>query len=328
MTADRDEVLELRQNLDVLQEKIDQAVKTAEEAKRLREELHGKIKELSDAARSEREKRDAVNEEVKKIKAMKDTLLTEYEKRKEDLEKLEAGLTPPGNREKKMESELKRLEWEYQVGRMTPAKAKELEDRIIQLENELKVVRQYNEARSKVEKAKAELREVQNELRTYKDKLQELANEAHAHHRKMLEALDQARALKAQADEAHMKFLTANTEATNARAQKIAIMKRLKELSADRNLRSQIAYYQKAKERMQELSEKAKEKVSKGKRLSFEEFQAYLGGQGPEPSQQTEKPQQRSTSPFALLLGGLLIDWCATKKLAQCFSDRFYRSCF
>ncbi|MDP7976855.1 MAG: hypothetical protein RAK25_06990, partial [TACK group archaeon] len=107
------------------------------------------------------------------------------------------------------------------------------------------------------------------------------ANEAHAHHKKMMEAVEQIKALRAQADEAHMRYLSSNTQLTFMKAQKIAILKRLNEISADRNIKAQLQFYQKAKEKMEQLNEKAKEKISKGKRLSFEEFQAYVSGAEP-----------------------------------------------
>ncbi|MFP3219591.1 MAG: hypothetical protein RXR41_00245 [Candidatus Marsarchaeota archaeon] len=303
-----DETFELRQNLEVLEEKINEASKVAREAKKTRDDLHAKIKELAEVAKAERESRDKVNEEVKKIKGMKDALIKDYNKKKEEFEKLQAQVTPPSKREERLEKELKRLEWEYQTSAIPPSKAKEMEERILQLEAQLKSVKQYNENREKLEKMRAELRETEAEFKAFRDKLEELANEAHSHHKKMLEAVEQIKALRAQADEAHMRYLASNTQLTFMRAQKIAILKRLNEVNADRNIRAQLQFYQKAKEKMEELNEKAKEKVSKGKRLSFQEFQAYVSGAEPlSLDQQAKQPNKEGQSESARARSGTVV---------------------
>jgi len=292
-----DEIFELKQNLEVLEEKINEAAKTAREAKKSRDNWHAKIKELSGIVRTERDARDKVNEEVQKIKSMKDVLVKEYNNKKEDFEKLQAQFAPPSKREEKLEKELKKLEWEYQTSAIPPSKSREMEERILQLEAQLKSVKQYNENREKLEKLRSELRETEVEFKAFKDKLDELANEAHSHHRKMLEALEQIKLLRAQADEAHMRYLTSNTQLTFMKSQKIAILKRLSEVNADRNIRAQLQFYQKAKEKMEQLNVKAKEKVSKGKRLSFEEFQAYVSKPEPMNLDQRQDKEEKKEKP-------------------------------
>ena len=228
----------------------------------LRNNLNTSIKDQLASAIEYRDKRDQTNKEVKKYKKLRD-------KTNDELKKLEWA---SGKKDKiNLENEIKRLD-------------KTIETRVLNIKKENELVNKVTDLRKKLqemkedEKVQKEALELKEKSEAYHAKVVEYSDEAQVTHEKMIEYFKQIDEIRAEADDAHNKFIKAKNDASKKHdevKQTLGyirkINKRLDKIKSKRRTEESKVTMKKNREE-KELAEDIYQKFKDGKKLNTDEL--------------------------------------------------------
>ncbi len=251
------------------------------DAKRWAEErdaLHQRIKELRSEAGVLREKRDKLNEEVQELKRLREEAHQERREKNPEIVKTKKKIEALEKKKDKrnmhnIAKEIESLEWKIQTTAYTLEEEKQLAARVGILEGQLQIHERVQELQRSLVQLLAEERALQTKAQMYHERLSQLAEESQSFHEQVLQILEKAQSLQARADEAHQKYVQSRQKACDL-SQKCRRLRDQIKISRERIREAEEKKRAKREtELRKELEEKALEKLKRGEKLTWEEFQ-------------------------------------------------------
>jgi len=279
------DIATLNQQLDSLDKQADQAKAETLKLIEKRDKLNEQFRQLRMETRELKAERDTINEKVHALKSQRDesrtTIHEVIEEIKAAREKIaELKKKTPKRSHTDLKKELDDIEWRIQTTSLDLTEEKKLIENVKQLETQLSAYR-------KIEKQAKRISDLQQGLKTLDEtgdklhtELSALAQKSQETHQKMLAKIDEAKKIKTEADSLHQTYLQAreNAKQLNEERRKLAEQKRKLQESQNQLYESQRRQDDAARKTVEQalkekLESEAREKLQRGEKLSWDEFQ-------------------------------------------------------
>jgi uncharacterized coiled-coil DUF342 family protein len=271
-------VAELNEKLSALKDKENALGSEARKFAGKRDELNVRVRSLHDEVLGLRSQRDELNERVKELKQRRDEMRAGIREKIEEIKKLGEenkilAKRKPSQSHEALQKEVESIEWTIQTTSLTLQEDRALVEKVKQLEAQLSVHRKVEQIAKRIVQLRTETRTMKAETENLHRQLSEKAKKSQETHTKMLEKIDESKALKAEADDMHRRFLQAKETTQPIREEMKTTIDRIKLLK--RELLDETQKERKESENVlrESLENKAKEKLKRGEKLTWEEFQ-------------------------------------------------------
>jgi uncharacterized coiled-coil DUF342 family protein len=269
---------ELDEKLAPLNEQKDLLDKHAKELADRRNSLNEKFKNLRNEIQLLRNERDQINESVRQLKQQRNEFATDIKKKIEEIKNLcqeskALEKKRPVRSHHSLQEEMESIDWEIQTTSHTLQEDKELVEKVRHLEVQLNVHKKLEQLDRKIRGLRAEIAALKTESEHCHQALTAQAQASQNTHARMLAKVEEAKKVKADADNVHKQFLDAKERARPMQEQISRIMNEMRRLRGE--IREEGEKEKKLGEEAlrQSLEEKAREKLKRGEKLSWQEFQ-------------------------------------------------------
>lgn len=273
---------ELEEKTQKLQSLIRQERQLSDNEAKKRDELNTAFKTLISEYRELKNKRDEAIQRAKELRDKKEAVYQELQKFHSELKGREAELSAVINIDRQVQrikEALERAEWDYQTRSMSSTAAKNLEKEIEELEQKLAAIQKKQEGYKATFELKRQYDEKLKVFRELKEQFRKTISELDELRSKSAAKLGEAKRIKAEADQRHQKYIEHANEVIKLQAELNALRMQMQETRRDTRQRSQYEQRDKTNRLITEKVTKAKEKLNKGEKLNFEEWQALLLGE-------------------------------------------------
>lgn len=273
-------IANLNIELTKLREERDKLDSNATKWAETRDALHEEIRELRKEVGNLRQRRDQLNEKVQALKRLREKAKLERNEKhaqiamaQEKIAVLKKNRSSPKNLHD-IRKEIEDLEWKIQTTAYTLKEEKQLTDQVGALEVQLRTQERLQESEKTLLELRVEEKALQTRAKTHHENLSRLADQSQGSHQQMLETSKRAQALQKEADEAHQKYIERRQQARtlNQKCQQLleeikTLREKIREVEDEKRANREMAL-------RKELEEKALEKLKRGEKLTWEEFQA------------------------------------------------------
>lgn len=272
------QIVAINQQLASLEQQIGTAKieerKLIEKRDKLNEEFRKLRQEISDL----RTERDSLNERVQDLKMLRDetrskthVIVEETKGITEKIEELKKKTPKRSNSD--LQEELDAIEWKIQTTSLDLEEEKKLIENVRQLEMQLSVYKKIEKQRKKIIKLGNNIDTLSQQGDVFHRELQGIVLRSQELHSKMLAKIAESKRIKAEADNLHSAYIQTRERTKPASQEYRGLFEQRKMLQ---NL-LKIEEETKQKGKQQELKEKivseARDKLQKGAKLSWDEFQ-------------------------------------------------------
>lgn len=269
---------ELEQELSMLKEQQDKLNNEAREWADRRDRFNQQIKGLQAEILELRNKRNELNTKVKEMKQLREKMKREIEKRIEEIKKIRREIEAlnkkrPSRSPQILKEEFESLEWKIQTTPLSLQEEKELVESVKELELQLNIYRKIEQHNQKMIELKTEVRNLETKRRLYHETLTETAQKSQEAHEKMIEKIEKAKGLKTEADNLHNNFLIASKKTRPVREKFRTILGKVKILRNEVKEEEEREKKKSEKAIRKKIEERAREKLKRGEKLTWEEFQ-------------------------------------------------------
>jgi uncharacterized coiled-coil DUF342 family protein len=281
---------------------IKQAQKAYEETQRLsekRDKLNEQFKQLRQEARTLKAERDSINEKVHTLKAERDanraTIKPVIEEIKAARERItELKKKTPKRSQRDLQREFNEIEWKIQTTSLDLKEEKLLIENVKQLEIQLGAYKRIDQQTKKIHELQNGLKAVDEVGEKLHTGLSALAQQSQDLHQKMLAKIEEAKKIKEEADTTHNNYLLTRERAgqfdeerrklefeerkiratdRRQRAEQRQIREDQQKAEEAKRQQDQATRKTQKKELKEQLGTKAREKLQRGEKLSWDEFQ-------------------------------------------------------
>jgi uncharacterized coiled-coil DUF342 family protein len=165
------------------------------------------------------------------------------------------------------------IDWRIQTTSLSLQEDKELVEKVRQLESQLNIYRKLEQLNQKIMELRVEIKNLKNENEFNHQKLTEYAKESQAIHVKMNEKVGESKKLKAEADSMHRQYLEAREKSKPLQDEINSLSNHIRELRAEIQDQEEKEKKQDQDMLRETLEKHAREKLKRGEKLSWEEFQ-------------------------------------------------------
>jgi len=271
-------ITELTQKLSGLEEQKNQINAEAAEWAGKRDELNEQFRSLRTEITELKNERDTLNAKVKELKQQREKAKEEICTKIEEIKKSrnEIGVyskKKPQKSRQILQKELESIEWKIQTTPLSLQEDRELVEKVKQLETQLGIYKKLEELNQKILELQAETKTSKINNTVWHQKLTDNAQKSQETHKKMLQKIEDSKGLKTEADNFHKLFVQTREKIKPIQSEFLRISDKIKQLKGE----VQEAEEKKRKEGEQILREKlekqAREKLKRGEKLTWEEFQ-------------------------------------------------------
>jgi phosphoserine phosphatase len=269
---------ELTQKLCTLKEQKGRIDSEAYEWAAKRNKLNDQVKNLQTETQRLRAERDRINEKVRELKQQRNETSEKIHEKTEEIRKLgqenkDLAKRKPSRSHQALQKEAESIDWRIQTSSLTSEEYKELVEQVKQLETQLAVHKKLEQFNQKIFELRAEIKALKTTNERRHQQLTDNAQESQQIHRRMLEKIEQSKKLKADADNMHKQFVEVK-ERTKPLQEEIAVIANQLRLLKGEIQQEEQKERQRGQEALRETLEKqAREKLKRGEKLSWEEFQ-------------------------------------------------------
>ncbi len=283
-----------------------------------RNQLNDLVKKTHQEISDLKTERDSINEKVKLLKKQRDEIrvtatpiIEQINARKEKIAEYKKKV--PRERQQDLQQELEAIEWKIQTTSLDLQEEKRLIENVKELETLLSAYKKIDKQNEKIKDLIIQRKAIEDEADVFHNQLTDLAKKSQDIHTKMIEKVNAVKISRAQADGLHQAYIKTKEEIVLMQVKIAELTGQLRGLKTAmyeeekiRRLASQQAYRERqnafkerekaaeeqqqvVKEKQQAIKEKlgaeAKEKLKKGEKLSWNEFQLALGDEPEEDSE-------------------------------------------
>jgi uncharacterized coiled-coil DUF342 family protein len=268
----------LTHKLSELRNLRDQADAEARQWADKRDKSNEQSRNLHTEASELRSRRDSLNEEVKDLKLQRSEFKERIRDKIEETKKLkqerrELASKKPSRSHHSLQNEVESIDWKIQTASLNMQEEKELVEQVKRLETQLNIYRKLESLNQKIQALQAEITDLETKSKLCHGKLTKTAHESQEIHHVMLEKMEELKELKTEADNQHKFFLQAREKTRTIQQEIIKTWTQVKQLQDE--LRAGEDQEKKHREDAlrKKLEEQAREKLKRGEKLSWEEFQ-------------------------------------------------------
>lgn len=269
---------ELTEKLRLLEEQKsvsdDEANTLAEKRDKLNERVRNSRSEIQEL----RSQRDEMNEKVKKLKLQRNDIKARIQEKIEEIKKLGEenrvlAEKKPSRSHHVLEEEVESIDWRIQTTPLTLQEDKELVGRVRQLESQLNIHKKIEQLKKKIQDLRTEITSLKTEGKQCHEALMDNVKKSQELHGKMLARIGESRKIKMEADEVHKQFIAAKDRGKPLQQEIAATWSKIRQLRGEIRTDEEKEKKQSEDVLRQTLEKKAIEKLKKGEKLSWEEFQ-------------------------------------------------------
>lgn len=276
--TEQKKIEELYQKLSQLTEQREALNSEALDLVEKRNKLNDQFNTVRTQALELKSERDKINENVKWLKQQRSDLNTKFLGKIEEAKKLreqkrEMSAKAPRQDFEALQKELEDIEWKIQTTSMDLREEKTHVERVKQLEMQLAAHRKLQKLSKRISVLQAEIDTVQAEGKQSHEKLTGLAQKSQEIHEKMIAKVAKSKKIKAEADGLHQLFIQTREKMKPIQEEIATITSQLKQLRTE--VREEAEKEKKKTEETlrEKLENQAKEKLKRGEKLNWEEFQ-------------------------------------------------------
>jgi len=179
----------------------------------------------------------------------------------------------PKQSHQELQKEFTDIEWKIQTTSLDLQEEKRLIENVKQLETQLNVYKKLEQHNQKITQLRKELNMLETKANAFHQELAETAQKSQEIHANMLAKISESKKIKSEADGLHNAYLQAKEKAKplNAEIKKLIEQKaKLQSAMREEDERKRKTAEHALKEK---LGSQAKEKLQRGEKLSWDEFQ-------------------------------------------------------
>jgi len=271
-------IKELDLKLASTRDEYDSLHNSASESAEKRNKLNEKFGGLRDEIQHLKCERDQINDKVRELKERRNNIAAGVKEKILQISELNeksrsVAKKRPRRSHEDLQEEVESIDWEIQTTSHTLEEDKELVGKVKELEDELSVHRKLERLRKTVNGLRTEITELKAESQHCHQALIAQAKKSQETHAKMLAKVQEAKNAKTEADAFHKQFLDAKEKAKPIEDQIVNITREIRQLKGEIHHEEEQEKKQNENELRQTLEEKAREKLKRGEKLSWQEFQ-------------------------------------------------------
>jgi len=303
-------IVDINQQIEKLRKQTETASAQITKHIEQRNQLNDLVKKTHQEINDLKTERDSINEKVKLLKKQRDEIrvtatpiIEKINARKEKIAEYKKKV--PRERQQDLQQELEAIEWKIQTTSLDLQEEKRLIENVKELETLLSAYKKIDKQNEKIKDLIIQRKAIEDEADVFHNQLTDLAKKSQDIHTKMIEKVNAVKISRAQADGLHQAYIKTKEEIVLMQVKIAELTGQLRGLKTAmyeeekiRRLASQQAYRERqnafkerekaaeeqqqvVKEKQQAIKEKlgaeAKEKLKKGEKLSWNEFQLALG---------------------------------------------------
>ncbi len=271
-----------------IEELTRQAIALKQEREQLRNEarnwvekrnaLHEQSKALRAEAKSLREKRDATNQKVQELKRAREQSRTQQKEKHAQVfkakEKIRGLMEKAPSRRPlgDIQKEIEALDWKIQTNPLSLNEEKTIVEQVKVLEKQRTVQKKLEKIRNATAAIQSEEKELATKAKSSHDELQGLAEQSQKLHEQMIELQNKTESLKIEADAAHQQYLEFSREANETHQKYVSLLQQAESLKKEIQKKNEEQQTKRKHELLAQATQKAKEKMTRGERLTWDEF--------------------------------------------------------
>ena len=272
------EIAEINQKLVTLKEQANKASAETKVYVEKRDELNEQFRKIRQEIYALKDERNALNEKVKALKLQRneaqEKARANIEEKKLIRQKLvELEKKKPKRSYNALNKEFTDIEWKIQTTSLDLSEEKALIETVKQLETQLKIYKKIGQQNQKNAELQKELNMLKAQANVLHQELAETAQKSQEIHRNLLEKMNKSKEIKGKADVLHAAYLQEKekTKPLRSEIKKLIDQKaKLQNALHEEEERKRVKAEQALKE---QLSSKAQDKLRRGEKLSWDEFQ-------------------------------------------------------
>ena len=269
---------ELNRELSALKQERDKLNSEARVWAEKRNTIHEQIKALRTEAKHLKEKRDDTNQKVKELKGLREQAKGEQKEKRAQIVKVKEKMRvvmkkKPSRPMVDIQKGIDSLEWKIQTTSMSVKEEKVLVDQIRILEGQRAIHKQLQELKNSLIELQTQEKTLATKAKLHHETLAELAEQGQEFHKQMLELLTRAQNLKPEADAAHQKHVEFRQKANEVHQKFLELLQQINSLKLEIKKKEEEQQTKKQQELREEAEKKAQEKMKRGEKLTWEEFQ-------------------------------------------------------
>ena len=262
-----------------------------------RNQLNDQVKKTHQEISELKTERDSINEKVKLLKLQRDDIRAKTTPITEEINAIKEKISElkkkvPRERQQDLQEELEAIEWKIQTTSLDLQEEKGLIENVKQLEILLSSYKKIDLKYKKIKDLLTQRQTLEAQADIFHKELTDLVKKSQEIHSQMIEKVNAAKITKAQADSLHQAYIKTKEDILLFQVKIAELTGQLRGLRASmreedkvRRMAAQQAFKEKEhadKEKQQAIKDKlgaeARDKLQKGEKLSWNEFQLVMGG--------------------------------------------------
>jgi uncharacterized coiled-coil DUF342 family protein len=283
----KSELKRISRQLTSLKEDVNKANADTKGYAEKRDKLNAELRTLRQEIDDLKNQRDTMNQKVKTLKLKRDnsrarikTLIQEIRLHRQKIANLKKK-TPRENRQE-IQKEFNNIEWKIQTTSLEMEEEKRLIERVKQLETQLNIYKKFDQHAKKISDLHKESELLKATVKTTHQELSEIAERSQNIHEKMISKIDEFKMKKTEADSLHRAYIQEMEKVRPLRDE----IRKLK----DQQKKLQVAIFEEDEKRKKnveqalrkKLGSKAKDKLQRGEKLSWDEFRLLENEDSPD----------------------------------------------
>ncbi|MGD0644036.1 MAG: hypothetical protein ABSA75_03930 [Candidatus Bathyarchaeia archaeon] len=254
-----------------------------------RNQLNDQVKKAHQEISELKTERDNLNERVKLLKQERDfirakstPIIDEVNAIREKI--LELRKKVPRQSQRDLQEELDAIEWKIQTTSLDLQEEKGLIENVKQLEIQLSGYKKIEHQNKKIKDLMTQRKTLEAQADALHKELTDLAQKSQELHSNMIEKVKTVKTTKAEADSLHQAYIKTKEQIVPLYVKIAELTGQLRSLSASmkeeakvRKMATQHAIKEKEQEVKEKLEAEARDKLKRGEKLSWNEFQLIMG---------------------------------------------------
>ena len=268
-----------------------------------RNQLHEQVRKSRDEITLLKTERDALNEKVKLFKEQRDLVRAKVTPIMEEVNVIDEKIAElkkkvPRVSQRELQEELDAIEWKIQTTTLDLQEEKNLIGNVKELEIQLKSYKKIDKKLLKIKELLSQRKTLDAQADVFHKELTDLAKKSQELHATMIEKVNAVKKDKAEADNLHQAFVKAKEQNTlwyeqirqlidqnrglRATFREFDLAKRKEEeakwkIEQDKRKEEQAEKAMKEKEIKEKIGSEARDKLKRGEKVNWDEFQLMLG---------------------------------------------------
>jgi uncharacterized coiled-coil DUF342 family protein len=293
------EMATINQQLDQLDKQVNAAKAETLKLTEKRDKLNEQFKQLRQETQQLKTERDTINQTVQTLKKQRDETRTTIHEIIDEIKAIREKITElkkktPKRSHSDLKKELEDIEWKIQTTSLEKEEERQLIETVKQLETQLISYKKIETQQKKIADLEQGLKAIDETADRLHTELSALAQKSQETHQKMLAKIDEAKKIKAEADAQHLAYLltrekinSLNEEQRKLSGQKRQLYQSQQQIYQSQRQQQETQRQQDEQQRQQDestrktaeqelkqkLGTQAREKLQRGEKLTWEEFQ-------------------------------------------------------